>query len=128
MKWTVIHFMRAARYLEEPVRKALNKKMVFVGGPRQVGKTTFALGFLGKDADETHPAYLNWDHPSIPPKLRNAELPAGQPLILLDEIHKYARWRNLLKGIYDTEKSRRRILVTGSARLDYYRKGGDSLA
>jgi predicted AAA+ superfamily ATPase len=102
--------------------------MVLVGGPRQVGKTTFALGLLGKRADETHPAYLNWDHPSVPPRLRKGELPVGQPLLLLDEIHKYARWRNLLKGIYDTEKSRRKILVTGSARLDYYRKGGDSLA
>jgi hypothetical protein len=40
----------------------------------------------------------------------------------------YARWRNLVKGSWDTEKSRRRIVVTGSARLDYYRKGGDSLA
>jgi predicted AAA+ superfamily ATPase len=114
--------------LEDPVREALKKKMVLVGGPRQVGKTTFALGFLGKDADEKHPAYLNWDHPSVPPRLRRAELPAGEPLLLLDEIHKYARWRNLLKGIYDTERSRRKILVTGSARLDYYRKGGDSLA
>jgi len=102
--------------------------MVFVGGPRQVGKTTFALGLLGEVADETHPAYLNWDHPAVPPRLRKAELPAGEPLLLLDEVHKYARWRNLLKGIYDTERSRRRILVTGSARLDYYRKGGDSLA
>jgi predicted AAA+ superfamily ATPase len=102
--------------------------MVFIGGPRQVGKTTLALTLLGDDADETHPAYLNWDHPSVPPRLRSAELPAGEPLILLDEIHKYARWRNLLKGIYDTEKARRRIVVTGSARLDYYRKGGDSLA
>jgi predicted AAA+ superfamily ATPase len=102
--------------------------MVFVGGPRQVGKTTFALGFLGEDADEGHPAYLNWDHPSVPPRLRRAELPAGEPLLLLNEIHKYGRWRNLLKGIYDTERSRRKILVTGSARLDYYRKGGDSLA
>jgi predicted AAA+ superfamily ATPase len=120
--------MRVVRYLQAPVRSALQKKMVLVGGARQVGKTTFALGFLGKDADETHPAYLNWDHPSVPPGLRNAELPPGEPLLLLDEIHKYARWRNLLKGIYDTEKSRRRILVTGSARLDYYRKGGDSLA
>ena len=120
--------MRAPRYLETAVANALKKKMVFVGGPRQVGKTTFALGFLGNEADETHPAYLNWDHPSVPPGLRKAELPAGEPLILLDEIHKYARWRNLVKGIYDTEKSRRKILITGSARLDYYRKGGDSLA
>jgi predicted AAA+ superfamily ATPase len=120
--------MRIPRYLERAVAGALRRKMAFVGGPRQVGKTTFALGFLGPDADETHPAYFNWDHPSVPPRLRKAELPAGQPLILLDEIHKYARWRNLLKGIYDTEKSRRKILVTGSARLDYYSKGGDSLA
>ena len=120
--------MRTARYLQDGVADALKRKMVFIGGPRQVGKTTFALGFLGKGADETHPAYLNWDHPAIPPRLRRAELPAGEPLLLLDEIHKYSRWRNLLKGIYDTEKSRRRIIVAGSARLDYYRKGGDSLA
>jgi len=120
--------MRVPRYLERPVAGVLPRKMVFVGGPRQVGKTTFALGFLGADADEHHPAYLNWDHPAVRPRLRNAELPPGESLLLLDEIHKYARWRNLLKGIYDTERSRRRILVTGSARLDYYRKGGDSLA
>ncbi len=119
--------MNKPRYLERPVRDALARKMVFVGGPRQVGKTTFALGLLGPDADEAHPAYLNWDHPGVRPALRRAELPPGQPLLLLDEVHKYARWRNLVKGIYDTEKSRRRILITGSARLDYYRKGGDSL-
>jgi predicted AAA+ superfamily ATPase len=120
--------MRIARYLEPAVRSALARKMAFVGGPRQVGKTTFALGFLGKAADETHPAYLNWDHPRVRPTIRRGELPAGERLVLLDEIHKYARWRNMLKGIYDTEKSRRKFLVTGSARLDYYRKGGDSLA
>ncbi len=120
--------MNATRYLKSDVSEALKSKMVFVGGPRQVGKTTFALGFLGKTADATHPAYMNWDHPGVPPRLRRAELPAGEALLLMDEIHKYARWRNLLKGIYDTEKSRRRIIVTGSARLDYYRKGGDSLA
>jgi uncharacterized protein len=120
--------MHTRRYLQASVADALKKKMVFVGGPRQVGKTTFALGFLGRNADATHPGYLNWDHPAVPPRLRRAELPAGERLLLLDEIHKYGRWRNLLKGIYDTERSRRRILVTGSARLDYYRKGGDSLA
>lgn len=102
--------------------------MVFVGGPRQVGKTTLALSLLGASADETHPAYFNWDDPRAAGRLRRLELPPGEALLVLDEIHKYARWRNLVKGIYDTEKSRRRIIVTGSARLDYYRKGGDSLA
>jgi hypothetical protein len=60
--------------------------------------------------------------------LRQGELPPNQPLVVLDEIHKYARWRNLVKGLYDLNKSSRQFIVTGSARLDVYRKGGDSLA
>jgi len=103
-------------------------KMVFIGGPRQVGKTTLALSLIGPGADETHPAYLTWDDPRAAARLRRLELPPGEPLLVFDEIHKFARWRNLVKGIYDTEKSRRQIVVTGSARLDHYRKGGDSLA
>ena len=83
---------------------------------------------IGKDADETHPAYFNWDDPRAAARLRRVELPAAEALLVLDEVHKFARWRNLVKGIYDTEKSRRRIVVAGSARLDYYRKGGDSRA
>jgi predicted AAA+ superfamily ATPase len=115
------------RYLEPFVTSVLARKMAFIGGPRQVGKTTLALSLLGGGADETHPAYFNWDDPRAAARVRRLELPPDQPLIVLDEIHKYARWRKLVKGIFDTEKSRRRIVVTGSARLDYYRKGGDSL-
>jgi len=101
--------------------------MAFVAGPRQVGKTTLALSLLGPEADERSKGYLNWDDPRMAAHIRRAELPPDEPLLVLDEIHKYARWRNLLKGIFDTEKSFRKIVVTGSARLDYYRKGGDSL-
>jgi predicted AAA+ superfamily ATPase len=120
--------MRRARYLQAAVEKVLGGgKMAFVGGPRQVGKTTMALQILGKNATEEHPGYLTWDDPSTAARLRRAELPPDQRLLVLDEIHKYARWRNLVKGIYDLGKSSRRIIVTGSARLDYYRKGGDSL-
>jgi hypothetical protein len=115
------------RYLRPEVSAALQRKMAFIGGPRQVGKTTLALSLLTPPS-ERHPAYLNWDDPRIPPRLRNGELPAGEPVVILDEIHKYARWRDLVKGLFDTEKSSRRIIVTGSARLDHYRKGGDSLA
>jgi hypothetical protein len=121
--------MRAPRYLRAAVERTLARgKMVFIGGPRQVGKTTLALERLGGEADERHPAYFNWDDPRMRPRIRAAELPADAPLVIFDEVHKYARWRNLLKGIWDTEKSFRRIVVTGSARLDVYRKGGDSLA
>jgi predicted AAA+ superfamily ATPase len=101
--------------------------MVFIGGPRQVGKTTLALRLLGSSADESHPAYFNWDNDEDRERLLQGDLPSGQPLIVLDEIHKFARWRNWIKGFYDKHKSSMTFLVTGSARLDYYRRGGDSL-
>lgn len=96
--------------------------MVFIGGPRQVGKTTLALSLL-KDKGR----YFNWDIPGHREKILKRELPAQPGLIIFDEIHKYRFWRNYLKGIYDEAKDRYQILVTGSARLDYYRYGGDSL-
>jgi len=114
------------RYLKNPVTDDLRNRMVFIGGPRQVGKTTFALSFLSEPT-EKHPGYLNWDHVPVRASLMRGELPPDQETLVLDEIHKFARWRNLVKGFYDTGKSERSFIVTGSARLDYYSKGGDSL-
>ncbi len=99
----------------------LAKKMVFVCGPRQVGKTTLALSLPGSTL-----AYRNWDVPADRQRILRNELPSGD-LLILDEIHKYRRWRNHLKGLFDQQTRRHRILVTGSARLDVYRFGGDSL-
>ena len=114
------------RYLKDPISQDLESRMVFVGGPRQVGKTTFALTFL-PEPTEKHPAYLNWDNTLTRSSLLGGELPANHKCIILDEIHKFARWRNLVKGLYDTYKSEISFIITGSARLDYYSKGGDSL-
>jgi predicted AAA+ superfamily ATPase len=115
------------RYLRECVEADLAEKMVFVGGPRQVGKTTFALSLLGDDQDESSPAYLSWDVLADREEILAARIPGGQKRVVFDEIHKYARWRNLIKGLYDKNRSSISFIVTGSARLDYYRKGGDSL-
>jgi predicted AAA+ superfamily ATPase len=100
--------------------------MVFVGGPRQVGKTTLALRILGPRGKRAG-AYLNWDDAEDRARIVRGELPANQQLWVFDEIHKYARWRNFVKGLFDKHRRETSILVTGSARLDYYRKGGDSL-
>lgn len=113
------------RYLMPFILKDLAKKMVFLSGPRQVGKTTLALRLLG--GDESHPAYFNWDNPGDQQRFLNQEFPAAQKLLIFDEIHKYARWRNYLKGLYDKTRSTRQYLVTGSARLDLFRRGGDAL-
>jgi uncharacterized protein len=117
---------KRTRYSETFIEKDLEEKMVFVGGPRQVGKTTLALNLL-KSKSENHPGYVNWDIISNKQVLLRGEIPGGQDLIVLDEIHKYKNWRNLVKGIYDQHKSKKKFLITGSARLDYYLRGGDSL-
>jgi hypothetical protein len=95
--------------------------MVFVAGPRQVGKTTLALGVPGARA-----GYLNWDVSEHRERILRGQLP-GSKLWVFDELHKYRRWRNYLKGVYDGRRAGQRILVTGSGRLDLYRFGGESL-
>lgn len=100
--------------------------MVFLGGPRQVGKTTLAQSLISNYRDG-HPAYFNWDDDVHKQKLKNREWPKTEPLLVFDEIHKFKNWRNLIKGFYDTLKNTHHFLITGSARLDHFRKGGDSL-
>lgn len=109
------------RYLTPHIQKDLTRKMVFVGGPRQVGKTTLAKSFLEDDK-----GYLNWDLAEHRERILKKEF-SPTKLWVFDEIHKYRSWRNYLKGIYDNKSKRQQILVTGSARLDFYRFSGDSL-
>jgi uncharacterized protein len=109
------------RYLVPAVRQDLARRMVFVAGPRQVGKTTMARRMPGGNE-----GYLNWDIPADRERILRAELPPGQ-LWVLDELHKFRRWRQYLKGLWDGRPEGQRILVTGSARLDFYRYGGESL-
>ncbi len=114
------------RSVHEPILADLKDKMVFLGGPRQVGKTTFAQSLLPNYRDG-HPAYLNWDDLEHRQKILHKDWPSNERLIIFDELHKFARWRNLIKGFYDTQRRTHAFMVTGSARLDHYRKGGDSL-
>jgi predicted AAA+ superfamily ATPase len=110
------------RYLKHAIEEDLPKKMLFIGGPRQVGKTTLARSLLKSSSH-----YLNWDVPADRDKILRGELPSAKR-IAFDEIHKYRSWRNFLKGVFDGSRdSQTQILVTGSARLDFYRRGGDSL-
>ena len=115
------------RYIAGFVEESLKSRAVFIGGPRQVGKTTFALSLIANEADARHPAYLNWDHAPSAEKIRKTMLPAAEPLLVFDELHKFKAWKRWIKGVIDVEKKHRRIIVTGSARLDLYQKGGDSL-
>ena len=109
------------RYLTEQIIKDLSKKMVFLGGPRQVGKT-----YLAKQIITDKKSYLNWDVAEDREQILKRQLPDSKALIF-DEIHKYHSWRNYLKGLFDKSGQETQILVTGSARLDFYRFGGDSL-
>ncbi len=111
------------RYLLDQILHDLDRqKMVFVSGPRQVGKTTLAKQVLGGDAF----GYLSWDIPDHREMILKREFPVT-PVWVFDEIHKYRSWRDFLKGVYDQFGDLHHILVTGSAKLDLYRRGGDSL-
>ncbi len=113
------------RYLTNAIFEDLRSKMVFLGGARQVGKTTLAQKLVAS-LFSNH-AYFNWDYRPDRKKLMNQELPANAELLILDEIHKYGNWKNFIKGLYDKHKEKYKFLITGSARLNIYRRGGDSL-
>ena len=110
------------RYLYQQIKQDLSEKMVFLAGPRQVGKTTVAQQLL----DKTKEGYLNWDIPEQRERILKRQWPLTN-LWVFDEVHKYRQWRNMLKGVYDEYHEQKKILVTGSAQLGFYRYGGDSL-
>jgi predicted AAA+ superfamily ATPase len=114
------------RYLVDTIYNDLKDKMVFLGGARQVGKTTLAK-FLGEKYFSNKFSYLNWDSREDRLAILDNRLAAEKDLVIFDEIHKYKDWKNYIKGLYDKYKDEYRILVTGSSRLDIFRKGGDSL-
>lgn len=103
----------------------LNEKMVFIGGARQVGKTTLSKELIAAEFKDA--AYFNWDYQPDRKKITSLEFPGEKSLVIFDEIHKFKKWKNFVKGIYDKNKNRYKIIVTGSARLNIYRKSGDSL-
>lgn len=117
--------MQRDRYLTPVVLEDLKDKMVFIGGPRQVGKTTLCRNFVATHF-RNH-AYYNWDNRTDRKAITASAWPGDAELLILDEIHKYRQWKGLIKGEYDKLKETYKFLVTGSARLDLYRRGGDSL-
>ena len=113
-----------ARHLEQ------NRQMIFVSGPRQVGKTTTCRRLAG--------TYLNLDDMDDrraimagPASLASRLFPElkgrKRRVVVLDELHKWKKWKGFLKGFFDKYGNRARIIVTGSSRLDIYRRGGDSM-
>lgn len=109
---------------------AQNRQMALVSGPRQVGKTTSCRSL----ADY----YLNWDNrddrqvivrgpTAMATHLGLDQLKEKPSVVVLDELHKYPRWKQALKGFYDSFGAKTKLLVTGSSRMDVFRRGGDSL-
>lgn len=108
----------------DQILKDLSKKMVFITGPRQVGKTWLAKAIAEK---YRNPIYLNYDSFEDKEIIKNRSWPLKTDLLVLDEIHKMPDWKNFVKGVFDTKKNEH-ILVTGSARLEAFKSAGESLA
>lgn len=112
-----------------------NRQMLFLMGPRQVGKTTTSL-----EASSLTPNhyYFNWDdqthrlliaegQEAIAKHMNLDKLQASESIVVFDEIHKFPKWKDFLKGFFDVYGKKTKIIVTGSARLDVLNFGGDSL-
>ena len=113
------------RYQKKAILKDLHKKMVLLAGPRQAGKTTLAKAISEEFSSFV---YLNYDRNEDRKIILKEAWTPSTELIILGEIHKMPKWKNYLKGIYDTKAPHQKILVTGSARLEIFNKVGDSLA
>jgi predicted AAA+ superfamily ATPase len=125
------------RHLEDICfHEEFGRQMRFISGPRQIGKTTLSKNFLHQQ--KLDKLYFNWDLRAV----RNQYLedpyffetdiydfhsPGRPTWICLDEIHKMPKWKNILKDYFDKFEERVRFIVTGSARLEWFRKSGDAL-
>lgn len=116
--------------LQDHIEK--NRQMILLSGPRQVGKTTLARMSLPEAV------YFSYDIASDAQKIMGGVEKLAEALMLdvpekraasviFDEIHKYPKWKHLLKGFFDRYEKVLKIVATGSARMDVYRRGGDSL-
>ncbi len=126
------------RFLEKiAFSDIFSRQMRFIAGPRQSGKTTLAKTKL-KQMDCAK-YYYNWDTSELRdrqrkeldflrPDMSALDSRKGKTWVCFDEIHKYPKWKNILKSYFDTYEDKVNFIVTGSAMLDLMRKSGDSLA
>lgn len=113
------------RYLYNQILEDLKKKIVFITGPRQVGKTFLAKQIM---KNFVKPQYLNYDNINDIRIIKDTSWALNTDLLVFDEIHKMKKWKSYIKGVYDSKPEKQSILITGSARLDTFRQSGDSLA
>lgn len=113
------------RYCTDLIARDLAKKMVFIGGPRQAGKTTLSKALC--HGDFARYEYFNWDNDEDRKSILSKQWRRDRSLVIFDELHKYPRWKRWIKGVYDTRPPAQQYLITGSARLDVFKRGGDSL-
>lgn len=113
------------RILDDLIAADLQRKLVVLTGPRQVGKTTLARNLMSRFAPAQ---YLSWDIADDRVILQRASWNRRSRLLVMDEIHKMPGWKAWLKGVADGRESEQALLVTGSARMDTFRQSGESLA
>ena len=117
--------LSSSRVLTAQLRHDLGLKLIMLTGARQAGKTTLARQLMD---DFESAQYLNWDVPADRVLITQSAWSPKSRLVIFDEIHKMRNWKAFLKGAWDGRSTGQAMLVTGSARMDTFRQGGESLA
>ncbi len=131
------------RLLEPLARAALEQgKILVLVGPRQTGKSTLARALLAGVSEEEQLS-LNLDDPFLRDRLvseegalmRVMERKAGRPwsavrrfYLVVDEAQRAPRLFEILKDLYDRERDRLRLIVTGSSALAIHDPVAESFA
>jgi len=125
------------RFLQDILfNNKFKRQMRFISGPRQSGKTTIAK--IQLERTNCNNFYYNWDLKEVRDRFRQNSNFLKEDLLKInkndklwvcfDEIHKMPDWKNILKGFFDNYEDKVNFIVTGSAKLDFFRRSGDSLA
>lgn len=120
------------RHLEDKIRSALaTNSSVALMGPRQVGKTTFALDI----ADTIPSVYLDLENRLDLQKAQNIEAfhkANSDKLIILDEVQRLPNIFSQIRGLIDQQRRKGnrvgQFLFLGSASIDLLQQSSETLA
>ena len=119
--------MQYQRWQSRGIENALKRRrVVYLTGPRQIGKSTLVKSFNGRDVE-----YIDLDDEAVLKKVKfdlNSVVEHNKDILIIDEIQRIPELILAIKRIVDQDQRYGRFLITGSANINHIPTIPDSLA